>query len=159
MSTSPSAPEAARAGASPDVADRRPEGLTFEAIAMIAMIVASVAVVIAVFAVGLAVRAIDEHRSIPGPGAGQARTEVTLAEFSISPGPIEVNPDSTLAVTNSGTAVHDLTVEGEDLATPALDAGDAAELDIGAVAPGTYTVFCSIPGHRESGMETTLTVG
>jgi FtsP/CotA-like multicopper oxidase with cupredoxin domain len=53
--------------------------------------------------------------------------------------------------------VHNLTVEGGP-ATPDLSGGESASLDLGALSEGTYVVFCSIPGHREAGMEASLAV-
>lgn len=134
-------------------------GLTFEAIAIIALVMAFASAIIAVFAMGLAARSIDEHRAIPAGGAGGGPVAVSLTEFAIAPAPLTVTAGGSLAVTNDGTTTHDLTVDGQDLATPTLDAGGTADLDVSALAPGTYTVFCSIPGHRESGMETDITVG
>lgn len=152
------APEPSGPPAGPEAA--RP-GLTFEAIAVIALVLAFAAAIVAVFAMGLAARSIDEHRAIPDGGSGGAggAVTVTLSEFTIDPAPVTVAAGGSLTVTNEGTAAHDLTVEDQDLATPALDAGGEAELDVSALAPGSYTIFCSIPGHRESGMETELTIG
>ena len=62
-------------------------------------------------------------------------------------------------MTNDGTTVHDLAVEGQDLNTPELNPGDQADLDVSGLEPGSYTIYCQIAGHRESGMESELTVG
>lgn len=147
------------APAAPPEAEAKPVGLTFEAIAIIALVVAFAAVILSVFSMSLAARSIDEHRAVPEGGAGGGPVAVSLTEFAIAPAPLTVSAGGTVAVTNDGTTTHDLTVEGQDLATPTLDAGGTADLDVSALAPGTYTVFCSIPGHRESGMETDITVG
>ena len=62
---------------------------------------------------------------------------------------------------NPSPIPHDVVVEGEgdeELgATPQISS-DTATLRIAAIEPGEYTYFCSVLGHRESGMEGTLTV-
>lgn len=134
-------------------------GITFETIALLAFILAFAAALVAVFALSLAVRSIDEHRAIPeggSSGGGSGALAVSLTEFKITPGPATVAAGGSLEVTNDGTTVHDLTVEG--LATPELAAGESATLDVSSLSPGTYELYCQIAGHRDSGMETELTV-
>ncbi len=134
-------------------------GITFETIALLAFILAFAAALIAVFALSLAVRSIDEHRAIPdggSSGGGSGAVAVSLTEFKITPGPVTVAAGGSLEVTNDGTTVHDLTVEGN--ATPELAVGESATLDVSSLAPGTYELYCQIAGHRDSGMETELTV-
>lgn len=46
----------------------------------------------------------------------------------------------------------------DDLAVVHADVGQTARGDFTINDPGTYTVYCSVPGHRQSGMEATLTV-
>lgn len=135
-------------------------GLTFEALAVMAFVIAMIAILVAIFGVGLAARSIDEHRATPVGGSGSSSsTAVVLDEFTISPAPLQVSAGGSVSVANDGTAVHDLAVEGRDVATPELNPGENAELDLGGLQPGAYTVYCQIPGHRESGMEGELTVG
>lgn len=145
--------------AAPPAGDDK-EWLTFDLLAVIAIVVALAALLLALFAIGLASRSIDEHRAVPDGGSsdGGAAAAVSLDEFEISPSPVEATAGASLTVTNDGTTVHDFAIEG-GLATPQLAPGESAELDLGGVEAGTYAVYCQLPGHRDSGMEAELTVG
>ena len=65
----------------------------------------------------------------------------------------------TIDFTNPAPLEHDVAIEadGKELAGSELivesETSVSAELE-----PGTYTFFCTVPGHREAGMEGTLTV-
>jgi uncharacterized cupredoxin-like copper-binding protein len=66
----------------------------------------------------------------------------------------------TIDFDNQQPLQHDVKVEdssGQELGgTDLVSSGTAnATVDL---QPGTYTFFCSVPGHREAGMEGTLTV-
>lgn len=67
---------------------------------------------------------------------------------------------ATVNFTNESPVPHDVKIEdenGEEIGgTEVISEGsDSAEVEL---EPGTYTYFCSIPGHRQAGMEGTLTV-
>ena len=143
----------ASAGESPG----RP-GLNTETLALSALFVAIFAFLAALFAVGLAGRSIDEHEAIASaPAASSGETlPVSLSEFAIAPDELRTSTDTRLAVTNDGAVVHNLSVEGK--ATPMLQGGEAAELDISGLAPGTYTLRCDVAGHEAAGMKATLTI-
>jgi plastocyanin len=66
----------------------------------------------------------------------------------------------TVNFTNSSPVPHDVRIEdksGNDVGgTEVISEGsDSGEVKL---KPGTYTYYCSIPGHRQAGMEGTLTV-
>ncbi len=89
---------------------------------------------------------------------GDALT-VTTTEFEYEPASMTVPADTdvTLTLDNSDGAVeHDYTVEDEDVQITAAP-GETVEGTMNLPA-GDYTVYCSVPGHRESGMEASLTV-
>jgi FtsP/CotA-like multicopper oxidase with cupredoxin domain len=96
-----------------------------------------------------------------GAAAGESTAASTLSyeltEFAIL-GPQEVKPGPlTLQVHNGGSATHNLVIDGGGR-TADLSADEMATLDAGVLSEGTYTIFCSIAGHREAGMEMSLTV-
>jgi uncharacterized cupredoxin-like copper-binding protein len=75
-------------------------------------------------------------------------------------------PSSTIAagsysfdVKNDGKIEHDFVIKGNgvDEKTPTIGAGESATLDVD-LKPGTYDVYCSIPGHKQAGMDVKLTV-
>jgi plastocyanin len=66
----------------------------------------------------------------------------------------------TIDFDNKQAVPHDVTVEdssGQELGATDLISSSTATTTVD-VTPGTYTFFCSVPGHREAGMEGTLTV-
>jgi plastocyanin len=66
----------------------------------------------------------------------------------------------TIDFKNPQSLTHDVAIEsssGEEVGATELiaDGSDSTTVDL---KPGTYTFYCSVPGHREAGMEGTLTV-
>lgn len=65
----------------------------------------------------------------------------------------------TIDFTNPSAIPHNVVIEedGKELAgfEPITEGEESETADL---KPGTYTFFCSVPGHREAGMEGTLTV-
>jgi plastocyanin len=71
-------------------------------------------------------------------------------------------PKGTVRITmnNPSPVGHNVALEGQGLPEkegPVVEKGGASEVEA-ALQPGSYTYFCSVPGHREAGMEGTLTV-
>jgi plastocyanin len=66
----------------------------------------------------------------------------------------------TFAFTNSAPVEHNLTVASASGAvagaTPTFTGG-AKDLTV-SLTPGTYKFYCTVPGHRQAGMEGTLVV-
>jgi plastocyanin len=63
--------------------------------------------------------------------------------------------------TNPQSLSHDVAVEsssGEEVGATELVASGKAVTTISNLKPGKYTFYCTVPGHREAGMEGTLTV-
>jgi len=82
--------------------------------------------------------------------------KITLPTEKLAPGSV------TFAVKNAGKIQHDLVVSGSGVKgtakTPLLNAGQSGKLTV-TLAAGTYTLYCSVPGHRAAGMVAKLTVG
>jgi plastocyanin len=67
----------------------------------------------------------------------------------------------TIDFNNPAAISHDVSVEdssGKSLGTSDLVAQGSTTLDLSNLKPGKYTYFCTVPGHRQGGMEGTLTV-
>ena len=83
--------------------------------------------------------------------------EADLSEFAIDLSASSVATAGMITVRNNGTMVHNIAIRGTDLVSPDVEAGETTELDISGLEPGTYEIYCTIPGHTESGMSATLT--
>jgi plastocyanin len=99
------------------------------------------------------------HDRDASPVAADARRiEVTASSFAFDPDEITVEAGEDIAIVlSSDDTLHDFTVDDLD-AHVAVDAGDTGEGGLRADEPGTYTFYCSVPGHRDEGMEGTLIV-
>lgn len=100
-----------------------------------------------------------------GGGGGGSGTpiEVTLKDYSIDVASTgSLAPGTyTFHVTNNGPSSHNLTVDGpgvSDKATPTFAAGGSMDLTV-TLKNGSYDLFCSVPGHKQLGMDTHLAVG
>jgi outer membrane protein assembly factor BamB len=94
----------------------------------------------------------------PDAAVGGA-TSVSAVDIAFEPKQMSIAADTdvTVTVTNNGALQHDWVVENTDFASPLLNGGDTADVVVNLPA-GEYVYFCSVPGHREAGMQGTLTV-
>jgi uncharacterized cupredoxin-like copper-binding protein len=65
-----------------------------------------------------------------------------------------------ITMKNPAPVPHNVSLEGPgglDKEGPTVQKGGASEVEA-TLKAGTYTFYCSVPGHREAGMEGTLTI-
>ena len=63
---------------------------------------------------------------------------------------------------SSGPNTHNVAIDGNGVdwkaPNPNLIGGQTATIQVPALQPGTYTLYCPVGAHRANGMQTTLTV-
>jgi plastocyanin len=96
-----------------------------------------------------------------GGGGGQAAANIVAKaplhfeppELAVPAGPVKVT------LKNEDTQLHTLVVEGQPKFKKLETTGGQSATGTLEVGPGTYTLYCDVPGHRAAGMHTTLKVG
>jgi plastocyanin len=100
----------------------------------------------------------------PEGGAAGAALELSAPEdgsLAFEPDSLAASPGKvTIEFTNPASIEHDVHVEsdGKDVAASDLVSDGETTKASAKLQPGEYTYYCSVPGHREGGMEGTLTV-
>ena len=92
-------------------------------------------------------------------GGGPASLTVEAHDVFFTPKSVKA-PAGKLKIdyVEKGSQDHTLVIEGVNgfkLAVGSSKKSDSGTVDL---APGSYTFFCSIPGHRAQGMQGTITV-
>lgn len=66
----------------------------------------------------------------------------------------------TVDFTNGQAVPHDVAIEDSsgEVVAQTEELTEGSDSTTANLKPGTYTFFCTVPGHREAGMEGTLTV-
>ena len=112
-------------------------------------------------------RGAEDEPTQSGEGADKAEASATTLKLAADPVALAFDKDSltakagkvTIDFDNPSATPHNVVIEedGKDLAgfDPITEGENAASAELKA---GSYTYYCSVPGHREAGMEGTLTV-
>ena len=92
-----------------------------------------------------------------GPG-GWIEVDAGNFFFDVTDG-VPITGDIEVTVTNVSEIFHDFAALGAAEGSEVIEV-DGFETDTGVVKlfPGDWTVICTVPGHREAGMEFVLTV-
>lgn len=98
----------------------------------------------------------------PPTRAAAAVVKIAAREFLYVPKSLSAPSGETrFVVTNEGAIEHNFVIESESKSKVAeiaiLEPGQTLEVRA-VLRPGTYTIYCSLPGHRDAGMEAALHV-
>lgn len=97
-------------------------------------------------------------------GGGDTPTAVSITgndslKFDKTELEVAANEEVTITLTSDGSVAHDFVIEElDDLKVVEVGGGQTASGTV-TLEPGTYTYYCSVVGHRQAGMEGTLTAG
>jgi plastocyanin len=100
------------------------------------------------------------HTTNTGTGPTAQAVQVTEVDYKIRlPETTLTAGKYTFAVKNEGKVPHNLVVKGAGVqeATPDLGPGKSESLTV-ELKPGSYEFYCSIPGHKQLGMDQQVTV-
>jgi uncharacterized cupredoxin-like copper-binding protein len=96
----------------------------------------------------------------PKPKPKPQTVDVTESDFKIASASTTLKAGAiTFDVKNDGQTEHDLVVTGNGITegTPRFGGGESKTLKV-MLKPGTYKLFCSVPGHEQLGMKLNITV-
>lgn len=94
-----------------------------------------------------------------GRGADDSSVRVSMSDFAFDPDPVSLGQgERRLTIVNDGLVAHDFVVPELGKGTPDLPPGGEMVLDLSQQPTGTYEVICDLPGHREAGMVTEITL-
>jgi uncharacterized cupredoxin-like copper-binding protein len=111
----------------------------------------------------VAVFGVESESAKGAPASSAAKiVQVQEKEFKILPAALKVAAGKvTFTVKNVGKIQHDLSISGPKVTGPKKTAlikpGGTATLAV-TLGKGTYTLFCTVPGHRQLGMKATVKV-
>lgn len=92
------------------------------------------------------------------PTANARTVDIRASSFHFAPGRIEVRKGEEIALTlTSEDGPHDFAVDGLGLVADVSGGGTTTQR-LRIDEPGTYTFYCTIPGHRDGGMEGSVVV-
>jgi len=99
--------------------------------------------------------------STSAAGGGGQTVQVSEKEFKITLPSTTLKPGSyTFDLSNDGKIQHDLAIDGPGVSnakTPLINGGQHATLKVKLTA-GTYDFYCSVPGHKQLGMDVKVKV-
>ena len=96
---------------------------------------------------------------LTGESGSVREIEVNSSGLRFTPNEIHVNLGDTVRITyRNGGGRHDWVIDEFDAATPVIAAGQSSTVEFVADQAGTFEFYCSIPGHRASGMVGNLVV-
>jgi uncharacterized cupredoxin-like copper-binding protein len=93
-------------------------------------------------------------------GASTETISIDAQNFSVTPDKITAKPGIATIELTAKNGIHDLVFDNGAYSGFRLEAdsgGGSQKLKID-LKPGKYTFYCTYPGHRQAGMEGTLTV-
>src|SRR5258708_5572675 len=89
----------------------------------------------------------------------QKTFNITAGNFYFVPNKIIVNKGDqvTFVITNTG-GIHDFIIDELSIKTPVTHTESASSVTFTATKTGSFTYYCSIPGHKVKGMWGTLVI-
>jgi uncharacterized cupredoxin-like copper-binding protein len=94
----------------------------------------------------------------PSPASQAQTVPVSESEFKIVLPKIALKAGKiTFDVKNVGKIPHDLAVKGTSFKSELIQPGGSTKLTA-TLKPGTYELYCTVPGHEAAGMKLTVTV-
>jgi plastocyanin len=106
----------------------------------------------------------DAGTGTPPGGGAETSFDVTSPEdgsLVFDPDGLTARPGSiTITYSNPSQVPHSIAIEADGRAVAQSDPITDGDTSVSAeLSPGAYIYYCTVPGHREAGMEGTLTVG
>lgn len=101
------------------------------------------------------------HPSAAAAGNGQTTT-VSINEMAFTPREVKIKAGSTITWANEDVVDHDVTQatpgSGQKPLFKSPSLGQGKTFAYTFTKAGTYPIYCSLPGHLDSGMKMTVTV-